>query len=110
MSKLTFMPATKKLAGIVDPEPEKEKSVAELLAEGEEIYRQHKRSMARHAWARQLEIKPSDIKGGSNVPRHFFTATPDGKGTLRWEEAAPGRAYSNVFQIEVGGVLYVAKR
>ena len=107
MSKLTFMPATKKLAGIVDPEPEKEKPIKEIMEEAEEIYKKFK---ARHDWASSLEIKPSDIKGGSNVPRHFFTATPDGTGTLRWEEAAPGRAYSNVFQIEVGGVLYVTKR
>lgn len=94
---------TKKLAGIVDPEPEVEKSVDAVIEEGREF-------LNRRRWARALEVKPSDIKGGSNVPRHFFTETPDGTGTMRWEEAVSGRLYANHYLKEVDGVLYVAKR
>lgn len=43
MSKLTIMPATKKLAGIVDPEPEEEKSVDDLIKEGEDLLKRCKR-------------------------------------------------------------------
>ncbi len=72
----------------------------------EQERQERQRQQRLDAWVDTLGITAEDIRGGSCVPAHFYTKTPDGRGTVRWEARPP--EYKDTLVTIIDGVSFSA--